>query len=180
MFGKISLTQIVIPWIGLCASLTDLRFGKIYNKLTVPSALIGFIYSFSMWGVSGSVQSILGFGLGFLLYGWMFGLRILGGGDVKLLMALGAWVGPSCVFEIAVLGVLLGGIFSFVVLLVTGNLISFFRRMEFFFITLFMRELEIQPPEINKTLKMPFGVPISIAAVWVIFAHPLNCGWLWH
>jgi Flp pilus assembly protein protease CpaA len=174
MFGKISLLQASVLLVGLCASFTDIRFGKIYNKLTLPTAILGFAYSTFMFGLDGALQAVSGVLLGLLLYGWMFGLRILGGGDVKLLMAFGAWMGAHSVFEVAILGILLGGAFSAMLLIVSGRIVSFIKRMYHFLLTVFVAELEVEPPKIDKNLKMAFGIPISIAAVWVSWTHPLD------
>lgn len=73
---------------------TDLRFRRIPNYLTVPAALLGLAYhtlaptGFGFWA------SLAGLGVGFslLLAPWLLGGG--GMGDVKLLAALGAWLGP--------------------------------------------------------------------------------------
>ena len=93
MSGKIEFINYVILSVAIIAAMTDLFSGKIYNWLTVPTALGGFLAAGMCFGWTGIGQAFLGFIAGFVLYGWMFGLRFVGAGDVKLLMALGAWGG---------------------------------------------------------------------------------------
>lgn len=172
MLGKIELIQFVILGVSALATFTDLRFGKIYNWLTVPTAIAALLasYFFSNWvGVGQALFSLV---LGMALYGWLFGLRIMGGGDVKLLMALGAWGGPEYTIEVAVLGILVGGVLALVLLTVTGRLPGFIRRFYHFLLTLFVKNLEVELPKVDKSFTMPFGIPLCIAAVWVAFADP--------
>jgi len=77
------------------AAATDLRMHRIPNYLTVPAAVSGLAYhTFSPTGW-GFLVSLGGFGVGFAL---LLLPGLLGGGgmgDVKLLAALGAWLGTK-------------------------------------------------------------------------------------
>jgi len=77
------------------AAVIDLRTRRIPNYLTVPTALLGLAYHTLAPGGWGPLTSLAGFGLGFslLLLPWLLGGG--GMGDVKLLAALGAWLGPK-------------------------------------------------------------------------------------
>jgi prepilin peptidase CpaA len=176
VFGQIELFHYGILVISITAIITDLIWGKIFNWFTLPTALSGLVLSSYFLGWSGGLQSTLGLAAGFIFYGWMFGLRILGGGDVKLLMALGAWGGFRYTEEVALLGLILGGLFSLGLLIVSGKIVGFSRRMYHFLLSVFVKELELQFPKVDKTLTMPFGIPISIAAMWIAIASPLE-GW---
>ena len=100
--------------LGFAGAVTDVLRGRIYNWLTVPAALAGFAASAWVAGWSGVTGSLSALALGLLLYGWIFWLGAMGAGDVKFLMALGAWGGASgghYVVDTALLGIVLGGIF---------------------------------------------------------------------
>jgi prepilin peptidase CpaA len=165
-----------VSLISVIAAATDFARGRIYNWLTLPALLAGFALSVWFGGWSGLEDSAAGAGAGLLLYGWMFWLGAMGGGDVKLLMALGAWGGFHFAEEVALLGLLLGGIFAGFILLFKGRLADFSRRMWHFIQTVMVRELEPEAPKIDHKLTMPFGIPIGAAAIWSIWAHPL-LGW---
>ncbi len=76
------------------AAVFDLRLHRIPNYITVPAALLGLAYHGLMPGGFGLLSSLAGFAIGFglLLLPWLLGGG--GMGDVKLLAALGAWLGP--------------------------------------------------------------------------------------
>ncbi|HAR43885.1 MAG TPA: hypothetical protein DCS07_14830 [Bdellovibrionales bacterium] len=163
-----------IPLISLVALFTDLVWGRIFNWFTLPVFCLGLVASFYVSGFSGLGTGLLGAVAGLVLFGWLFALRVMGGGDVKLLMALGAWTDPKYVFETAILSILLGGVLAALLLLAKGRLPDFSRRLYRFLLSVFIRELEIQAPVVDRKLTMPFGIPIAIAAVWVLFDHPLQ------
>jgi prepilin peptidase CpaA len=180
VLGKIESIKYVILAVAVLATLTDLIFGKIYNWITLPTAMAGLLASGYFLGWGGVGQALLGFAAGMLFYGWLFGLKVMGGGDVKLLMALGTWAGPQYTAEVAVLGVLIGGVFAFVILLVTGRFVGFAVRLYHFLLTLIVKELEMEMPQVDRTFTMPFGVPLSIAGVWVAFSSPfVHLSGLW-
>jgi prepilin peptidase CpaA len=77
------------------ACVTDLRTRRIPNVLTFGAALAGLVFQFATGGVEGLGQAALGWLLGALVFLLPFALGGLGGGDVKLLAALGAWLGPA-------------------------------------------------------------------------------------
>lgn len=71
----------------------DLKFRRIPNWLTVSTFAAGLIFYLASQGVSGLGFAFGGFAAGFLplLVLWLIGGG--GGGDVKLMGALGAWLG---------------------------------------------------------------------------------------
>ena len=76
------------------AAVTDLRMHRIPNWLTVPAAIAGLAFHAIAPQGWGWTTGVYGFALGFslLLLPWILGGG--GAGDVKLLAALGAWLGP--------------------------------------------------------------------------------------
>ena len=96
------------------ATYTDLRYRRIPNWLVFPFLLAGFITSGWVGGWHGLQRSLLGFGLGLLIYGLLCALGGMGMGDVKLCAAVGSWVGPNQLFLALVLTGMVGGVMVFV------------------------------------------------------------------
>ncbi|MBI3979524.1 MAG: prepilin peptidase [Chloroflexi bacterium] len=94
------------------ATVTDLRFRRIPNWLTFGAALLGLLANTAALGIGGARLSLVGWGLGVALLIVPFTLRGLGGGDVKLLAAVGALKGPAFVFSSFLYGALVGGLIA--------------------------------------------------------------------
>ena len=174
MFGKTEFVQASISIIAILAALQDLKWRKIFNPYNLCVALLGMGVSYSFDGWPGLGSSFLGPLAAFGLMSWMFALGFMGGGDVKFLMALGCWGGWKYSVEVALLSILIGGAFSVVILLFKRRFMRFLENFYAFLLSIFIHELEIQPMNVDHSLTMPFGVPIAISAIWVIFYHPIK------
>ena len=71
----------------------DIKSRRIPNWLTVTAAVSGLLWNLVSAGWAGAIHSVGGFatGFGILLVLWLIGGG--GGGDVKLMGAVGAWLG---------------------------------------------------------------------------------------
>lgn len=98
----------------LTAAFTDLRRRQIDNWLNAAIALAAPAF----WWASGlalwpGVAVQLGLGLAaFVVLAGLFALRVMGGGDVKLLAALALWVRPDHFLWLVVVMSLLGGVLT--------------------------------------------------------------------
>jgi prepilin peptidase CpaA len=103
----------IIPLLALLtwAAIEDVHSRKIRNWLTFSLMLTGLIQSFIPHGSVTPLGSMLGFFTGFALVTPMFMLSAVGGGDLKLLAAVGAWLGPWATFQVfcaeAVIGMII-------------------------------------------------------------------------
>lgn len=113
---------IIVTLLAACvAAITDIWRFRVYNAFTVPLALTGFAYHVFTGGWNGVQQSCGGMLLGFILLVIPYALGLLGAGDVKLLAAIGAWLGVTLTYMVFVTSTLLLGIYATIVVVVTGN-----------------------------------------------------------
>jgi leader peptidase (prepilin peptidase)/N-methyltransferase len=103
------------------ASYLDIHTGLVYNKITVPGILTGFLASVVPGGI-GILQSLTGF---LILGGILYVIAVvsrggMGGGDIKLSALIGAFLGLRAGLVALFTGFLFGAIVG-VVLLITGK-----------------------------------------------------------
>ena len=97
---------------AIAACVTDLKARRIPNALTLGSAGAALVYYGVTNGLTGVGFAGAGWVVGTLLFLPLFVLRGIGGGDVKLLAAFGAWLGPGLVIWVALWGAVAGGVLA--------------------------------------------------------------------
>ena len=112
--------HISVGMLLVLACIWDLRTRRIPNVLTFPAAGGAMLFHLMTAGWAAAGWSVAGCVVGGLLFFPMFALRGMGGGDVKLLAAVGAWLGPEQVFVAALLTSIAGGVLGVVVALGYG------------------------------------------------------------
>ena len=117
-----TLNSVIAIGVGLTACVTDLRSRRIPNMLTFGAAGAGLVFAAVTGGWTGFGNATLGWLIGALAFIVPFALGGLGGGDVKLLAAIGAWLGPSGAFWVALYAGVAGGVMALGVSLATGYL----------------------------------------------------------
>lgn len=116
------LSKLLLEALVVLAAFLDLRSRRIPNWLTLPAVLIGLAVNAYQSGWTGLKSALLGFLLAFVVYGALFALRAMGGGDVKLMAAVGAFTGPEHWLWIFAITAVVGGVFAMVTLLTQGGL----------------------------------------------------------
>lgn len=99
--------------VAVVATVSDIRTHRVPNRLTLGAALAGLLYHGTVTGQL--ADSAGGWLAGLLVFLPVFLLGALGGGDVKLVAALGAWLGIGPVLKAAAYGAVAGGVLALVV-----------------------------------------------------------------
>ena len=110
-----TLSSFAAVTISFAACLTDLRWRRIPNALTLGGAAAALVVHTALRGTSGASSAAAGWAVGLGLFLPIFALRGIGGGDVKLLAALGAWLGPMPAVWLAFWSAIAGGVFALAV-----------------------------------------------------------------
>ena len=113
---------IIVALAIIAASVTDIWKFKVYNALTFPLLFLGLLVSTYLGGWQGLESSVLGAGLGFLFLFFLFALGGVGAGDVKLLTAVGAWIGPYLTYQLFVNSGLCAAIYAMILVLRRGGI----------------------------------------------------------
>lgn len=130
----------------LFAAFTDIRSRTIHNWLNLAIAAGAPLY----WWASGlALWPDIAIQLGctiaaFAFFAGLFALRMMGGGDVKLLTVLALWIDPMTFLQLLMIMALAGGALT----LIMGVSHVMRRRKE--------------------KIQVPYGVAIAFGALWVL------------
>jgi len=157
----------------LVAAITDMRWRRIPNWLTVGALALGFVlnalnaYPTPMEGVWLAAK---GFALALSLNLIMYALRMTGAGDVKLMAAIGALVGCSNFMGIFLLNAVIGGVLGLILVIAKGRtrqtlwnvgyMASEMMNWRAPYVT--RKQLDINSP---KALTLPRAVPICLGVI---------------
>ena len=96
--------------VGACA--WDLRTRRIPDWLTVPVAVAGLVLALAEGGWSSGGWSLVGLLVGAVVFLPFVALGYMGAGDMKLMAAAGALLGPLGVVRGVLTGAILGGLWA--------------------------------------------------------------------
>jgi prepilin peptidase CpaA len=102
------------------ASIMDIRSRRIPNRLTFGAAAVAAALQILLGGWSGALSAGSGWAVGFVLFLPFYLVGGMGAGDVKLLAAVGAWLGPAGAMWTALYGAVAGGAMAMIVALARG------------------------------------------------------------
>ena len=117
-----SFTHLVALVVAAIACAIDLRTRRIPNALTFGAAAAALVFHFAAGGLSGLAIGSAGWLAGAAMLLVPYALGGMGAGDVKLLAALGAWLGAVDVAWAGAYAAVAAGGMAIVVGLVTGYL----------------------------------------------------------
>ncbi|MGQ9821123.1 MAG: A24 family peptidase [Thermogutta sp.] len=158
MMGFWFLSAAVLAITG-AAAVTDWRMRRIPNLITVPAAILGMAFHALFPSGSGILFSLSGFAVGFLLLLLPYILGGGGMGDVKLLAALGSWLGPYWILIALAAGTVFAAVLA-LLMLVLGKSVAWQPKPV---VTLSPRNRRIPR---SKTA-LPFAVPLALGT-WVM------------
>jgi Flp pilus assembly protein protease CpaA len=151
------------------AAITDLLKDKIYNWLTLSAFFVGlFLSAYS--GKNFLLESLYGIGVGALIFLPLFFLKIMGGGDAKLIISLGSVLGVKPLIELISISVLLAALGAIGVLMKRRRFFHVLKENFLFLKSLVIKSpLGIHKPELDKNHKTPFGLAIFLAylILWI-------------
>jgi|SRR5579862_1469402 len=159
---------IVGALVALAGAMTDIRSARIPNRLTYSALLAGVLFRVAVLGLPGLKSGLVGMLVAGGLFLLLFVLGAMGGGDMKLMAAVGAWVGSAQVITLILAAALAGGV------LAIGRMIFFNMLGETIRNTIQLVRYRLtsglQPhPELNVqtsgSQRVPFGVAIAVGAL---------------
>jgi len=166
------LTFGLVTCVGLAAAI-DVHQRRIPNWLSLSGVLCGICLNSILEGRDGFVLSLLGIVTGFFLLFFGYLLGGIGAGDVKLLAAVGAFLGPKLVFCAFIWMALFGGFLALLFVVWKGAFRQTFVNLK----SLFQgwvygtgSSIDLKNPSL---LKLPRGLSIALGAIVAAFFQKL-------
>ncbi len=148
------LPLIAVALATLAAAATDLWRFKVYNALTGPTFLLGLAASAWLGGWDGLMAGLLGSALGFGVLVVFYAMGGVGAGDVKLLAAIGAWLGPYMTYQVFIASAFAAGLYALALVAMRGGLMAIFAEF------VAIRHLIFDP---GSTLRANRGIAAEVA-----------------
>ena len=156
------------------ATWTDLNYHRIPNVLSLGGIILGVTLHGWASGFPGIITGLGGTAVGMAIFLPFYLAHGMGAGDVKLMGAAGAFLGPQNALLATGLSLAAGGAMAIIILLVRGGLLSLLKRY-WATIKCFIFTLKIvhPPPAAGDVaaMKFPYAAAIgirTIATLWWI------------
>ncbi len=172
---RTSYLLLIAVLLAVAAAIFDLRQHRIPNWLTYPGIILGFVFRGAVLGWKGLATALVGCLLAGGVMFLFFMVRAMGAGDVKIMAAIGAFVGPGSAAEVLLATAICGGVLAIGYALYRKRMISTLKNLAS--VLRFHAWAGVQAhPEVNldnpAALRMPYGLAIALgtlyafAAVW--------------
>ncbi|TWT45959.1 Type IV leader peptidase family protein [Phycisphaerae bacterium RAS1] len=181
-FGYWELTLALLIPATLYASWIDFAERRVPNWLNAAIAVTGLGAQFACFGVNGVGWGLAGLLVGFcvLIVPWV--MHGMGAGDVKLMAAIGAWLGPWLTLISFAAGAIIGGIAAVVMIVSTNRAVHALANLQT--IMTKMKRLDTAFGEFggaktfgNTSQLLPYGVPLTAGTIAVLLTYYCG-GWL--
>jgi len=158
------------PYIGpitisvvLAAAAVDLHQRRIPNWLTFGAWMLALPVQMAIHGAAGGISEwAMGWLAGFGIFLPFYLLHGMAAGDVKLMAAVGAWLGAGMAAKIALATFVLGGAWALVLVLVSGKGREVLRNLGS------MALIGRRGPAVGS---LPYGVAIAAGTLVMLFAR---------
>ena len=160
----------VLVLVVITAAIFDLRWRRVPNWLTVSGVLLGLGLNTILLRSEGLWSSLEGLGLALLIYVPLYLLRGMGGGDVKLMAAVGAIAGPGNWLRIFFFTLIFGAVVAIILIFVKRRVRRTFQNIGLILLSLGSgRAPYAKNPELDvreeKGLRLPHAVTIACGAI---------------
>ena len=154
----------------IVAAVIDGAILKVPNWLTFPFIACGWLHCTIQGGATGFAFSLLGTFVGMMLLLVLRNVGGMGGGDVKLLAGVGAWLGTVVTLYAFAATAIVGGIMAVIMIWRSGNWMKHYAMAR-----QILEEWKTvrKPSELSKIARerkptmylLPYGIPMAIGSV---------------
>ena len=158
--------HIALALVGLVGAILDLRTRLLPDWLTLGAMAVGLALGGILGGWDGLGSGFFGLLAGLLVFWLLYSLGMIGGGDVLLMGAMGAFLGWPLVVMGLVYSALVGALLGLGVSAARGHLLRVFRNLGVSLISIFRpRRPRVRLADLP-TDELPYAVAIALGSGW--------------
>lgn len=157
---------------------TDVFTGKIPNILTYPACVFGLVWGLAESGGVGLLGSVWGLLLGFVPFFLLFLAGGLGGGDVKMMAAVGAVMGFEFTLTAMINSIFVGALIALLIVIWHGRGLAALHYLGCVCLRWFLPGAT--RPKLEVGAQVPFGVAICFASFMGLVASWQQVASPWH
>jgi len=157
----------VVFAVGLLAGLYDLWKMRVSNRLTALLLMTGLAYQGCLnneW-----MMSLLGMVIGFCILVPLYLTGGMGAGDVKLVAAIGAWVGPVLIIEVLLTSFLLAGVYAMALMTLGWKSGSSRSLPQSRSVAELLPDHHLKPSPAARRMAIPFAAVMAVAIAGVAY-----------
>jgi len=158
----------------LAACFFDVSASRIPNVLNFTAATLAILFhSFAPAGAGWS-SAMLGLFVGLAVFFPLFALGAMGAGDVKLMAAVGGWIGAISILHVALYGSVAGGVLALVVALRKRYLRQALTNVKLLATYWWVEGVKPFPAltiESTHSLRLPYALAIAAGLAVTIWQH---------
>ncbi|MGE5054674.1 MAG: prepilin peptidase [Acidobacteriota bacterium] len=155
--------------VAVPGAVSDVRSARIPNNLTYTAILAAIVARIAVLGVPGLKSCGLGILIAGGLFAVLFVLGAMGGGDLKMMAAIGAWVGGTHILTVVIAIGLAGGVLALTSTIFSRSTIQTVRNIARLIAYRFTSGLQPHP-EMNVqapgSKRVPFGLAIALGTLF--------------
>ncbi len=152
--------------IAVTAALFDLWEERIPNALTAAGLAMGFVYQLFAGGAEGILLFLGGAALPFLLFFILYVFRMIGAGDIKLLMTAGGFLGIRGILRCILCSLFAAAVIALFLVIKNRSIVERFRCL-FTYIRDLLKTGRYRPysERVDAHAKFCFAVPVVIGVL---------------
>lgn len=156
------------------ATFSDIKERKIPNALVIFGLLYSLFFQYILSGMAGGFDWILGVSVGFLCFIPLYVLRGMAAGDVKLMMAVGGFLGFPLIIKAVLYVFLSGGVMVVVFVTFKGRFKHLINNLRVMFTDLYIKStsgVNVADDYVlkNSAGRMPYALAIAAGTLIALF-----------
>lgn len=170
-------------WMLILAVITDLSARKIPNSIVVFGLIASLICQIVAAQGAGGLNWLAGVAVAFACFIPLYVLRGMAAGDVKLMMAVGGFLGYPLIIKAVVCVYLTGGILAIALVLFKGRFNKLIQNMRMMLTDIFIKTtsgVNVADDYVmkNSAGRMPYALAIAIGTAIALYLQITGSGFL--